>query len=318
MHDITRRLTTTIVRLCLFVGLAALAGVNAQAQSGGYAGEKVCLGCHTQENAHYSETGHASAFRANPANDLERRGCEACHGPGAAHAKSSGDKSLIVGFTRSWGTPPDQQASQCLSCHSGGNRMHWPGSIHASNQLSCADCHNPMMKGSAAGLLVRPTINEVCQNCHRQQRSEFMKRSHMPLPEGKMSCVDCHNPHGTVTRPLLKTDNVNSLCYSCHAEKRGPFLWEHAPVRENCLNCHSPHGSNQDKLLASPRPQLCQQCHGQLFHPSTLWNVNQTIPGAAALGGAAAPSPRVMGRSCLQCHSQVHGSNHPAGTRLQR
>src|SRR3546814_10573820 len=91
--------------------------------------------------------------------------------------------------------------------------------------------------------------------------------SHMPLPEGQMACVDCHNPHGTINVALLKTDTVNETCYQCHAKKRGPFLFEHAPVRENCLNCHTPHGSNQHALLVAPVPMLCQQCHSHSRHP---------------------------------------------------
>lgn len=317
MHDTTRRLRQALLRICLLAGLALLAAAAARAQGGGYAGEKVCIGCHGQENAHFGETLHARAFRSNPANERQRQSCEACHGPGAAHARKSGDKSLIIGFTRGWGTPVQAQNAACLACHDGGNRLHWPGSVHAGNDLGCADCHNPMMRGSERGLLVRATINDVCQNCHRQQRAEFAKRSHMPLPEGKMSCVDCHNPHGSVTRPLLKADSVNAVCYACHAEKRGPLLWEHAPVRENCMNCHHPHGSNQDKLLVATRPQLCQQCHSpSVGHPGQFYRGDQTALASQMVGGAA--SQRMIGRSCQNCHSQIHGSNHPSGARFQR
>ena len=66
-------------------------------------------------------------------------------------------------------------------------------------QLACSDCHNPMAKISATGLLKKPTINETCYTCHQQQRAEFAKRSHMPLPGGQISCVDCHNPHGSTS-----------------------------------------------------------------------------------------------------------------------
>ena len=100
-----------------------------------------------------------------------------------------------IGFTKGWDTPVARQNESCLGCHKGGNRLHWPGSAHAGNQLGCADCHNPMEKVSANSLLVRATINETCETCHQQQRTEFNKRSHMPLHEGKMTCVDCHNPH---------------------------------------------------------------------------------------------------------------------------
>jgi DmsE family decaheme c-type cytochrome len=207
--------------------------------------------------------------------------------------------------------------------------MHWEGSIHATNHLACSDCHNPMEKASVNSLLAKQSIVETCVQCHQQQRHEFMKRSHMPVLEGKMSCVDCHNPHGTVTRPLLKADSVNDVCYTCHAEKRGPFIWEHAPVRESCINCHFPHGSNQDKLLRASRPQLCIQCHFATNHPSILYNSSMTQGGGGSIlnnpGNAvaninpgAANNSRVMGRSCQNCHSMIHGSNHPAGQRFQR
>ena len=299
----------------LFTGAARAQAPGAQPVSE-YIGEKACISCHGQENEHFKDTLHAKAFRLNPKNENEARVCESCHGPGAAHAKRSTDKSLIIGFTKAWGTPIEVQNGQCLGCHKGGNRLHWPGSVHADNKVGCADCHNPMERVSAAGLLVRQSISETCYQCHSQQRAEFRKRSHMPVPEGTMSCVDCHNPHGSVSRPLLKADSVNDVCYTCHAEKRGPFLWEHAPVRESCLNCHNPHGSNHDKLLQVARPILCQQCHNPpIGHPGQFYRTQQTA-GSALLGGAA--SQRVIGRSCQNCNTQIHGSNHPAGARYQR
>jgi DmsE family decaheme c-type cytochrome len=107
------------------------------------------------------------------------------------------------------------------------------------------------------------------------------------------------------------------LCYACHAEKRGPFLWEHAPVRESCLNCHQPHGSNQDKLLQEPRPYLCSKCHDPAVgHPGQLFQASQSA--ASNLANGTASSARVIGRACQNCHSQIHGSNHPSGARFQR
>jgi DmsE family decaheme c-type cytochrome len=281
-----------------------------------YVGEKVCLECHEHADTHYSHTLHAKVFRNNPRSPQEAEVCEACHGPGSRHAQETWDKRLIIGFTRNWETPVAVQNAQCLSCHQGGQRLHWVGSTHDTNKVACSDCHNPMVKGSLTGALKNQTIDETCYSCHPKQRSEFLKRSHMPLSEGKMSCADCHNPHGSRTRPMLKADSLNETCYACHAEKRGPFLWEHAPVRENCANCHSPHGSNHDKLLVTARPLLCQQCHNPLFHPTTFYNASQTAGSALLPGGAQ--SARVIGRSCQNCHTQVHGSNNPSGARWQR
>lgn len=280
-----------------------------------YVGEAVCIACHKPQGDQFMHTSHAAAFRLNPKDELQQRSCEACHGPGSNHLKdpvSPANRGSLVGFTRGWGTPVAQQNAMCLTCHQGGSHLFWSGSVHAVNGVGCSDCHNPMARISATGLLAKPTINETCYTCHQQQRAEFAKRSHMPLPEGKMSCVDCHNPHGATSKALIKADSVNELCYQCHAEKRGPFLWEHAPVRDNCLNCHSPHGSNHDKLLTVARPFSCQECHGNTNHQGTFFNAGQT------LGGGAGLNSRMLGRSCQHCHSQIHGSNHPAGARFQR
>ena len=304
--------------LLLAAGLAWGGAALAVPPEAKYVGEKACIKCHDVEARHFGHTTHAKVFRLNPKNEIERQVCEACHGPGSLHIPREDHKNrnYLIGFTRNWGTPVEEQNAVCLSCHQGGQRLHWPGSTHDTNKLACSDCHNPMARFAGRGLLKKPSISETCQTCHGQQRAEFAKRSHMPLPEGKMSCEDCHNPHGSPTRPLLKADSVNEVCYACHAEKRGPMLWEHAPVRENCINCHQPHGSNHDKLLVAARPYLCQQCHNPPGgHPNSFYRGGQTAAGALLGGGQ---SPRVIGRACQNCHSQIHGSNHPSGARFQR
>ncbi|MGZ5583005.1 MAG: DmsE family decaheme c-type cytochrome [Usitatibacter sp.] len=302
----------------LAIGLLPLQAALAIPPEAKYVGEKVCIKCHDVESKHFGHTQHAKVFRQNPKNELEGRVCEACHGPGSLHVPRDDHKirDNLIGFTREWGTPVEVQNAQCLNCHKGGQRLHWPGSIHDINKIACSDCHNAMARFSARGLLRSPSISETCQTCHGQQRAEFRKRSHMPLPEGKMSCDDCHSPHGSPTRPLLRADTVNDVCYTCHAEKRGPMLWEHAPVRESCLNCHTPHGSNHDKLLVAARPYLCQQCHtSPAAHAGQFYGADRTAQSAQ---GGGTQSPRSIDRSCQNCHSQVHGSNHPSGARFQR
>lgn len=276
-----------------------------------YVGQKTCEGCHGQEAANWAHTIHAAVFTINPRNSTEAQGCEACHGPGSDHVKNPSDLSTIISFSHKSLTPVARQNAQCLSCHQGGQRIFWHGSIHENNNLACSDCHNPMSNFASHGLTARDSVNQTCFSCHKIQRVEFGKRSHMPLLEGKISCVDCHNPHGSTTSPLLKADSVNEVCYGCHAEKRGPFLFEHAPVRENCLNCHNPHGSDFEALLTAPRPMLCQQCHAQDGHPAIL----QTR-GSMVLGGA--PNPMLISTSCQTCHVNIHGSNDPSGSRFER
>lgn len=274
-------------------------------------GAPTCIACHALENVHASHSLHAQAFRAGAAGSSAAAACESCHGPGSAHAADPMKPGLILAFTANAATPVGDQTAVCLTCHAGGARQHWLGSIHASRGLSCTDCHNPMARLSPEGVLANRSINATCATCHQDIRARFNLRSHMPLPEGQLSCVDCHNPHGTLTDPLLKTDTVNQTCYSCHAEKRGPFLFEHAPVRRNCLTCHDPHGSSHQTLLVMPLPFLCQQCHTHTRHPNDL----QTPLG---LANGAAPDERLMGRACITCHTNIHGSNNPSGVRFHK
>ena len=276
-----------------------------------YVGQKTCETCHQQEAGNWAHTVHAKVFDLHPRDAIEARGCEACHGPGSDHIKNPADLTTIISFSSKSRTPVPLQNAQCLSCHQGGQRIFWHDSIHESNNLSCSDCHNPMTSFASHGLTARESINDTCFQCHKVQRAQFAERSHMPLLEGKMTCVDCHNPHGSTTAPLLKADSVNEVCYSCHADKRGPFLFEHAPVRENCVNCHSPHGSNFEALLTTPRPVLCQQCHSQDGHPAQLLTSGNLPRGPM-------PDPRLISTSCQTCHVNVHGSNDPSGARFER
>lgn len=277
----------------------------------GYVGADACKSCHQVIKAHYAHTKHAIAFEKNPGNPLEERNCEACHGPGSAHAANPLEANAIVDFGRDSELPKAVVNGQCLQCHDGGERTHWDNSIHDANELMCSDCHNPMAQFSKKGLQRFSSVNETCMACHKTQQAEFAKRSHMPLLEGKIACVDCHNPHGSSTDPLLKADSVNQVCYTCHQEKRGPFVFEHAPVRENCVNCHKPHGSNHEFLLKTARPFLCQTCHSHSRH------VNDLLPVEAGPDGEF-PDARIAARSCQNCHAQIHGSNHPAGVRMHR
>ena len=272
-------------------------------------GARSCESCHAREDVQARHTMHLQAFAAGAHGVAAQGACEACHGPGSEHARRPEVRGLIIAYTHGGGTPVDVQTRTCLGCHAGGARQHWLASVHERRGLSCTDCHNPMARLSPEGLMAKSSINEVCATCHQDVRVQFNRRSHMPLPEGQLACVDCHNPHGTGTKPLLKTATVNETCYSCHADKRGPFLFEHAPVRENCLNCHTPHGSNHADLLVLPVPMLCQQCHTNFQHPNDLLTRQNLRSGLV-------PDERAMARGCLNCHGNIHGSNHPAGPTL--
>ena len=270
--------------------------------SQGYAGSDVCMACHTEVGDHLANTPHGSKAFAR----LSAQGCESCHGPAAAHTENPDDPALRPAMDK---LSPAQLSKVCQSCHSGRQQMFWHGSVHAKRGLSCASCHSiHSFKSDKAQLKTANTV-EACLSCHKDVRAEMWKSSHHPIREGKITCADCHNPHGSTTAKMIRAASVNDQCYSCHADKRGPFLWEHAPVRENCMNCHVPHGSNHIKLQKTSVPYICQQCHSNTRHPGTLYD-------GSTLADQSRASNREFNRSCTDCHAAVHGSNHPSSPYL--
>jgi len=274
--------------------------------SGGYVGSEVCATCHQEQHEAIARTMHG---RTSATNWDGAGSCESCHGPGAAHVEAPGEPGRIRAFPKISET---EASAVCLSCHERGERSHWHGSPHDGRGLSCLTCHKIHQSGTAhASLLIKDNEFETCGSCHLKRKASLMRSAHMPLREGNMTCSSCHNPHGSTGPSMLKQDSINENCYSCHTEKRSPVLWEHPPVRENCLTCHDPHGSLHPRMQIAKQPRLCQQCHDETRHPTQPYSDASTAPEFF-------PNSRMFDRGCLNCHSQIHGSNHPAGMRFLR
>jgi len=301
-----------------------------------YVGSAMCKACHSGLVKEFSKTMMGKIFIAHPRDEVERKSCEGCHGPGSLYVKDmtaamgKGRKPDEVGtepaggglITFRKGAEPDETQNQvCLNCHEQGERAFWRASTHAFRSVRCVDCHtimravtateqpNPQNRKSPLStefvnpfVMTRPET-QVCLRCHLQKKMEINLPSHMPLREGSMVCTDCHNPHGGPYPHQLRAATVNEVCYRCHAEKRGPFLWMHAPVAMNCLNCHKPHGSINPHLLVINLPLLCQRCHIGTHHPSSPHAAGQIY---------------VINQQCANCHSQIHGSNSPGGRYFTR
>ena len=276
-------------------------------------GADQCLRCHDQtaelnamgifKNIHGSRKQQGSPFQS-----LQ---CEACHGPAGDHTKSrlrdGEQREPMISFGRHSPLPAEKQNSVCLGCHKDSIKHEWQGSEHERADVPCAGCH--LVHQSHDPVQEHTTQLETCGSCHQTQLAKAHQRSSHPMLNGEMLCTDCHSPHGSMNNASLKKATVNDNCYTCHAEKRGPLLWEHEPVTEDCGTCHNPHGSVNESMLTKRPPQLCQSCHTVAGHPSVPYADNDSgLPSAAF----------VMGSSCTNCHSQVHGSNHPSGRTLQR
>jgi DmsE family decaheme c-type cytochrome len=294
-------------------GTVLLMPLTLWAQEYSRSGADSCILCHQDSSEKPAtaifQTKHAS--RADPDTPFSDLQCETCHGPSKEHARAQ-RRGRVEKPMRTFGasaqTPAAEQNRVCLDCHQTKGRLGWFSSTHEIEGVACASCHQ--IHRERDRVFDSLEQQQACFDCHPRRQSDTWKTSNHPLRFGSMACSDCHDPHNGDNDFLLKQSTVNETCYICHAEKRGPFLWEHAPASEDCTLCHRPHGSNHPALLVKRPPLLCQQCHSPAGHPSMAYTVDQLEDDFS--------NRFLLGRSCLNCHSQVHGSNHPSGAKLHR
>jgi hypothetical protein len=168
-------------------------------------GARACLGCHTS-------TLPATTLRPEP--QFMGIGCQACHGPAAAHvaaAKSGQLQDLKI-----------DRASQWTS---------------AKVNEVCGNCHRSAANVGTTGNEI--TMTQRFQAYGLEQSPCFQKSN------GKLSCVTCHNPHTDVeTNPR----HYEVVCLQCHggvrsAEKPAPAVQNKVcPVnpKGKCIGCHMP------------------------------------------------------------------------------
>ena len=288
-------------------------------------GADTCLGCHDESELFPTSAvfqtvhGHpkidGSPFNMGPSQSYPTGlQCEACHGPIGDHGQRMLPEDLerepIVNFGRQGNASADLQNHFCLACHEDYGRSRWTGSAHEQGDVACADCHRIHDPVDT----VRTQTGQAgrCLECHGAVRADLLKLSSHPMREHQIACRDCHDPHGGsgAGDALVREPSVNAACFECHAEKRGPFLWEHPPATEDCRICHEPHGSNQPALLVRRAPHLCQACHSSVGHRS--------LPQLADRLPSGPNAEFLFANACLNCHAQVHGSNHPSGNLLRR
>lgn len=230
--------------------------------------------------------------------------CTSCHGESDKHiadAEKGSRKpaSPDVAFGAKSATAVEARNGKCLTCHQGGNRVNWHSSTHAARDVACTNCHQVHTAHDAAR--DKATQTETCFKCHKEQRAQVNRPSHHPIVEGKMACSSCHNVHGDNPKQLVRA-STNEVCFTCHMEKRGPFVHNHQPVQEDCAICHNPHGTTVANLLKTRPPLLCQECHSHTSHPSQATGLPTGRTTSTSLLGS-------VGRGCLNCHVNIHGSN---------
>jgi predicted CXXCH cytochrome family protein len=234
-----------------------------------YLGSKDCEQCHDKLYRDFVATAdHARLMTPGP-NAIDV-GCESCHGPSSVHADSGGEVKPPYSFAA--GRP-------------------------FANSF-----------GAAASVTTGRSKETVCLECHTDIRGQFNLPSHHPVPEGKIGCTDCHNPHKGSSHKGGGTSltTANESCFTCHAAQRGPHVFEHEAVREGCSVCHTPHGSVNAKLLTARDANLCFKCHFQ------------QVSGRRILIGGSDHTTRIQQGTCWNagCHEAVHGSRVDSSLRF--
>ncbi len=280
--------------------------------------DAVCTRCHDETDVWPVLSIYKTAHGVKA--DSRTPTCQECHGKSESHLKGDPNQKgrakpdVIFGSKGKAYQPSDAQTQNetCLTCHQGGVRMLWAGSTHQTRDVACTSCHEIHTQHDK--VRDKQTQPEACFTCHKEQRAQINRPSHHPIPEGKMACSDCHNPHGSAGPKLMAKDSVNATCYTCHMEKRGPFLWEHMPVTDDCTNCHNPHGSTVDRLLKVRMPFLCQECHEPTSHRGNVPGLVNATPYDNN------PQSRgiTQGRACLNCHLNIHGGSSPTNNSAAR
>jgi predicted CXXCH cytochrome family protein len=254
MRSYSRILTAVVLASVVVLCLPSIAAKKSEYAISSYAkyvqipganpmGAEACATCHADIAKDFRHAYHAQQ-------GVE---CEQCHGPGSLHVQGGGDISKIISFRNRSAADAN---GVCLSCHARDEKIrNWMTGPHASNKVRCMDCHQThtyKAKGDStteANLLVTTDVmtpgrvtnvenlvpeakvmmqprwqaNDACLRCHQTERGQMSLPYHHPLREGKMSCADCHDPHGGPAGNNLRMANTNQLCLSCHAQYRGPF-----------------------------------------------------------------------------------------------
>ncbi len=275
-----------------------------------YIGTDRCLNaCHSHDRIRRDFEASTMGAQLSRKSGMPVVDCESCHGPGSLAVEGitpervEEDKSKGIETECNYETlidfkklPPQALSLICLKCHTANatfNLHQWNTSAHSINDVSCSDCHRIH---AGPDLIVSPKDTaRLCYGCHQNIKAEFSLPSHHPVPEMKVFCNDCHNPHGEVPDKLLRY-GARELCTRCHPDKEGPYVFEHADLMENCMNCHTQHGSINNNLLNAREPFLCLQCH----------------EGHPVSGTSTAEKRAVYYGRCTDCHTTIHGTDIPS------
>jgi len=254
-----------------------------------------CAECHTVGYGDLRENGwiaHNGGYDEIQVARLEGVQCENCHGPLADR----------------YGTVPEGHNSLSLS-----DSLYAVGT--AQGRWGCASCHeayesaaHPQGKGYASEWLAGPHAlipdgvdlgSATCASCHTVQG--FIARLDgvsagapaSPLP---ITCVGCHDPHGSAWVADLRRGPQADVCSRCHTDESSGYPHEpHAPQAQMLAGTGGAEELVGGAIPSTPHQQVLRQGCGECHYPAEETGLSHTFAADAA--------------SCAACHPESNGTD---------
>ena len=266
-----------------------------------------CLDCH---DPHQSNV--RSLLKANSVNNL----CLKCHQVG----RKKGIKKVVNMRAAYKHKPADKNCVECHEAHT----SDFPRLLKGDGKIGiCLDCHSRL----EGHIDMKKWIKSV-------------RYKHGAVTDSKNKCLECHDPHATNHKGILKKQQVK-MCLSCHNKKLksdedGGLLMNmaqhlkenpnwHKPIKDvkkegGCAACHNPHGSNYFSILkksyttefygnfSKEKDFICFECHKPEVFRQKYTTKTNFRDGKVNLHYLHVLNKK--GRSCRACHDE-HASKYP-------
>jgi DmsE family decaheme c-type cytochrome len=199
---------------------------------------QICKRCH--ENSHQQNMLERNVHMANQVN------CSDCH---RVHVVHDADSTLGAGQYRATnftGLLKTNEIDLCLGCHVNVRGQFAKPSHHPVEEgaVKCSECHMQLDRTKRAMSFMGTSA--PCFECHNEFQMPFPYEHQATVDysveEG--ACLNCHEPHGSNLRVLLKQPYEGSryqLCSQCHS----------VPPKHNLNTFHG------DRWAGLP----CSDCH---------------------------------------------------------
>ena len=141
------------------------------------------------------------------------------------------------------GLPPLSEPPHCMGCHItlrqdptwAHSYEDWEGSIHASFDITCVNCHGgdpeaEVAEEAHAGMVLRGhrdadangqrlILSEGCGNCHANEIAGFRASAHYRALKAGKRAADCVACHGAVGGEMLTPETITATCRQCHTDQ---------------------------------------------------------------------------------------------------